>query len=270
MAFMDDLGLVEVLIGLVAVLFCYVGLLSWWYIRTNNAEELKKLLRASSLPVGVTGAIGLIMGLWTEFTWPYNVTIPINGVPTNVLGGYNIFFGDAMVLFGLVACTYAAAAYVGHHLHVTGVLALVTGAALAFYGWTGYGAAGGGFTKDPLDTFLMYGAFALAGVLAFPATVITDWYLNAAAKGRTFWQKEVSDVKYRLPMGARAAQPISKVTTEEETSSTSKILGYRMPLLLQLMVLAFPIAAALASIAAFWYFGVTLPGHLGGGASAAP
>jgi uncharacterized membrane protein len=261
MAFMDDLALVEVLIGFVAVLLCYVGLLSWWYIRSNNAKQLKETLRASSIPIGVVGAVTLSLGLWTEMTWPYGLTF---------LGGYNIFFGDAMVLFGLVTVAFAAAAYMGHHLHMVGLLAAVAGVVLAFYGWTGYTAAKGGFTKDPLDTFLMYGAFGLAAAFAFPATIIMDYYLAAVAAGRSIWQTTLTPARsgFRAINAVRATGSIAGVP--DSTSSEGGELHYRAPLIVQTLMLVFPVLWALAAVAAFWYFDTTLPGHLGGGAGAAP
>jgi len=47
-------------------------------------------------------------------------------------------------------------------------------------------------------------------------------------------------------------------------------VAYRMPAILQVMVLAFPVFMALASFAALYFFGTTLPGHLGSGAANAP
>ena len=258
MAFIDDLALVELLIGLVAVLMAYVGVLAFWAIRTNNAAWLRSTLRSSAIPIGGIGGVTLALAMWTEIAWPYGLTF---------LGGYNIFFGDVMVLFGLVAVAFAAAAYLGHHLHVVGLLALVAGIATAFYGWIGY-TASPAFTKEPFDTMLMYGAFGMAAVAAFPATIITDYYLHAVESGRSLWQRTVSATRFRGPLGTRAAQPMSKVASEVGGGST--VVGFRVPAALQLVMLAFPVLMTCAAVAAFWYFGSTLPGHLGNGPGKAP
>jgi uncharacterized membrane protein len=256
MAFMDDLALVEVLIGMAAVIFAYVGILSWWAIRTNNPSFLRKTLKSSAVPMGGVGITTMILALWTEMAWPFGLTS---------LGGYNIFFGDVMVFFGLVTIAYAVAAYLGHYMHVVGLLALVAGAATAFYGWTGL-TANPAFTKDPYDTWLMYGAFAASGLAAFPATIIIDYYLNAAETGKNIWQRVVSvTTPSRSHLGTRAAQNLSPVD-----SSSGTVTKYRLHWALQLVLLAFPVLMTCAAIAAFWYFGTTLPGHLGKGAGAAP
>lgn len=277
MTFIDDLALVEVLVGMVAVLFTYLGLLCWWYIRSNNAKQLKDTLRASSIPVGAVGGVTLGLGLWIEVTWPFSVIVPIAGVPTNVLAGYNIFFGDAMMLFGLVAMAFAAAAYLGHHMHLVGLLAAVAGVVLAFYGWCGYtagGSAGLGagskaFTLDPLDTLMLYGSFGLAAAFSFPASIVLDYYLTAVEAGRSIWQ--TTKVPKRTGLRAiNAVRGSASIAGVPEGTSKEGELHYRAPMVVQLLMLAFPVLWCLAAIAAFWYFGVTLPGHLGGGASAAP
>ncbi len=260
MAFVDDLALVEVLIGLVAVLLAYTGVLAFWAIRTNRPQWLRTTLKSSAIPIGGVGAVTMALALWTEMTWPF---------PIAYMGGYNIFFGDVMLLFGLVAVCFALAAYLGHHLHLVGLLALVVGIVTAFYGWTGY-TANPAFTKDPYTTFLMYGAFGLAAVSAFPATIVTDYFLSASSAGRSIWTS-LTGSGLRTPMGSRAAQPMSKLDTEgtDEDGSRSE-RGYRVHWALQLVMLAFPLLMALAAYAAFAYFATTLPGHLGAGAAKAP
>lgn len=266
MGFMDNLALVEVLIGTLAILLSYVGLLTWWYIRSNNAKQLQQTLKASAIPIGIVGAGALAIGLWTEFVWPYTLVI----AGTNVIGGYNIYFGDVLTLCGLVAVAYAAAAWVGHHLHMVGLLAAVCGIVVAFYGWTGTYTASPAFTKDPFDTFLMYGAFGLAAFMAFPATIVMDYYLSAVAAGRSIWQTTTLPLRtgFRAINAVRGTGSIAGVP--DSTSSEGGELHYRAPILLQTLMLAFPVLWALAAIAAFWYFDITLPGHLGGGAGAAP
>ncbi len=262
MPFVDDLALVEVLIGLVAVLLAYTGVLAFWAIRTNRPQWLRTTLKSSAIPIGGVGAVTLALAMWIEMTWPF---------PIAYMGGYNIFFGDVMVLFGLVTIAYAFAAYLGHHLHLVGVLALVAGVVTAFYGWVGYTATPA-FTTEPFDTFLLYGAFGLAGVLALPATILTDYYLSAVAAGRSVWQSVVTPEPRRVAkgMGTRAAQPVSDLGTGKGSDTKGLETRYRVHWALQIVMLAFPVIMTAAAVAAFWYFGTTLPGHLGAGPAKAP
>lgn len=232
-------------------------------IRSNKPDVLRKVLRASAVPVGLVGGATLSLAIWGEMTWPF--------LASDGMAGYNIFFFDPMMLMGLVLVSLAVCAFLHLHLQYAGLFALVAGAAVAFYGWTGY-TAHPAFTKDPFDTLLLYLGFGLAGALALPATVVVDYYLSAVESGRTPWQIARSKLSTGFRgLGTRAAQsvvPVGGSAASEESSPTEMV--YHMPKIIQALVLLFPIIIALAGIAAFWYFGVTLPGHLGAGAAGAP
>ncbi|MGA8664038.1 MAG: DUF981 family protein [Thermoplasmata archaeon] len=262
--FIDDLALVEVLLLLGAAVLAYGGVMAWWAIRSNDPKGLRGALKGMAIPLGMVGFSTTTLALWGEMVWPF----------PSFMAGYNIFFFDAMLLFGLLCLAYAVACYFGTKLQYVGLFAMVAGGATAFYGWTGY-TASTPFTKDPFDTLLLYAGFSLAGILSFPATIIVDYYLDHVDSVKApFRTVELpAGARRARAMGARGSQPVvpggapsaspSKDVTETE-------LGYHVPIWVQSLLLLFPIFMALAGIAALWYFGVTLPGHLGGGAAAAP
>jgi uncharacterized membrane protein len=261
MAFIDDLALVEVLLLLVATVLAYAGVRVWLAIRSDQPDSLKRMLKSTAVPVGAVGVLTLGFSFWGELMWPFPAS----------MAGYNIFFFDPLILMGLVLTAYAITAYLNLRLQYVGVFALVAGAVTAFYGWTGY-TAHPAFTKDPFDTLLLYAGFALAGLVALPATIVVDWYMSAADGNRHPWKLvDPSSIRQFRGFGVRAVQPVVGASKAGTTSgSSSGRLTYHMPYVLQGLLLVFPVAMALAGIAAFWYFGVTLPGHLGGGPSAAP
>lgn len=265
MAFIDDLALVEVLLMLAASVLTYVGLVGWWAMRHNDAKGLRNAIKGGAVPVGLVGGVTLALALWGEMTWPFPAAAK--------MGGYNIFFLDVMVLFGIVMVAYAVSAYYTVRLQYMGILAMVAGAVTIFYGYTGY-TANPQFTKEPFDTLLLYMGFGAAGIAAFPASIVVDLYLAAAEGVSTFWSSvATSQSRVFTPMGVRGvgAIPGSKAAEATEDEDSAKFTSpYRIPVLLQLVVLGFPLFMALAGIAAMWYFGVTLPGHLGGGPAAAP
>ena len=47
-----------------------------------------------------------------------------------------------------------------------------------------------------------------------------------------------------------------------EEADTDLPLRFRVPTFVHLLMLAVPVFMALAALAAFWFFGTTLPGHL--------
>ncbi len=60
---------------------------------------------------------------------------------------------------------------------------------------------------------------------------------------------------------------LHRAPTHEENEPRTQ---YQVPIWAQTLLRRFPVFMGLAEIAALWYFEVTLPGHLGGGAGAAP
>ncbi len=261
--FIDDLALVEVLLLLGAAILAYGGVMSWWAIRTNNPKELRYVLHGMAIPLGSVGVATTVLALWGEMTWPF--------LMSDGMGGYNIFFFDAMLLFGLVTTAYAIAAYLSVRMQYIGLFALVAGGVTVFYGYTGYGAS---FTKDPFETFLLYAGFGLAGIFAFPATIIMDYFLAAKDALRSPWMHgRVVGAPIMRALGNRGVQPVVAAAAAGKEGSAAPApteVKFHVPYWVQTLLLLFPVFAALAAIAALWYFGITLPGHLGGGPSTAP
>jgi putative membrane protein len=261
MAFIDDLALIEVLLLLAAAVLAYGGVMAWWAIRTNDPKGLRNVLHGMAIPLGGVGLSLTGLALWGEMTWPFP--------GADNLAGYNIFFFDPMLLFGIVLVSYAAAAYLSLRMQYVGLLALIAGAVTMFYGWTGYTATAA-FTKDPLDTLLLYFAFGAAGIFAFPATIVMDYFVRSTDKAEVPWVFSIRPLGAGRSrgLGVRGVQPIAPSGSPSAEAATETT--YHVPIWAQGLLLLFPIFATLAAIAALWYFGVTLPGHLGAGPGAAP
>ncbi|MGC2035200.1 MAG: hypothetical protein WA761_07150, partial [Thermoplasmata archaeon] len=160
----------------------------------------------------------------------------------------------------------------GLRLQYVGLLALVAGGVVAFYGWTGY-TAHPAFTTDPFYTLLLYAGFGAAALFAFPATVIVDYYLASTDALRApFLSVRQGTPSGLRHLGIRGAQPIvpGAAAPTPDPDELGAEIRYHVPRWVQGLVLLFPGVMGLAAIAAFWYFGVTLPAHLGAGAGAAP
>jgi uncharacterized membrane protein len=257
--FIDNLALTEALLLFAAAILTFMGMSVWWAIRKNNPDKVKAALRGGALPLGAVGITALVLGFYEEMVWPYPAAI----------GGYNILFNDMTLLFGVVVLALAAAAYLGIQLQYVGVFAFIAGAVTMFYGWTAYGFH---YTKDPFDTLLLYGAFGLAGILALPATVVADYYLGTVAKSDTAWRSSARNPSIRRALGVRAAQKVGTTSTGTSNTEPAEVesttsFRYRMPIYLQVLVLAFPVIMVAAGVAAWWYLGVTLPWHLTPGAT---
>ncbi len=264
--FIDNLALIEVLIATVAVLFAYAGVLVWYSIRQNDPKGVRGVLKGLSVPLGMVGVAIFGLALWGEMTWPF--------LASDGLGGYNIFFFDPLLLFGVVLISYAISAHLSIKMQYVGLIALLAGAVTIFYGWTGY-TASPAFTKDPFDTLLLYCAFGVTGIAAFPATVVIDYYLKCADLGRPAFSpllQRTGTRSIRSIGTARGVQPVVPAIAPAGSSANepteSSTFGF--PIWAQTLVLLFPLFAMCAALAAFWYFDITLPGHLGSGAASAP
>lgn len=237
--FVDDLGFIVALILAAAAVFTYVSLRVFLAIYRNNPSRVRAILKASAVPTGLIGVSAFVLGLFTEMTWPFLLS--------DGLGSYDIFFGDVLMLFAMVMIVYAIVAYVGLRLEYAGIFALISGIIVAWYGYWGYttlvkpGVLG--LTKDPLETFLLYLAFAAAGFFAYPATLAVDWYLDHP--GPTWTSFTLAATPDSSDAGAAAAPG-----------------KFRLPATFYFVTVWFPIFVFLAFVAAWFYMGSILPGHL--------
>jgi len=233
-SFIDDLGFVVALILAGAAVLTLASIRMFWHILRNDPGRVRATIRSSAVPAGVIGMVALALGLYTEFTWPYLVS--------DGLGSYNIFFGDPISLFGMVFIVYGLVGYFGLKLEYAGVFGFVAGVITAWYGWWGYttltSSGTFGLTKDPLETLLLYGAYAAAGVFSLPAALVVDY-------GPTF------------PKLSLCMRPSSDAAAEGSATG-----GYRVPLWVYLGTVWFPIFMFLAALAAWFYIGDIIPGHL--------
>jgi uncharacterized membrane protein len=255
MAFIDILALQEVTLLLAAVIVAYVGAVSFWAMYTNNAAGLKSALKAAAVPIGVVGATATIFGVWGEMVWQY---------PAPYLTQYNIFFNDIYLLFGLTLLVLAVSMGLSLKLQYAGLFGLVAGGVTISYAWNGYVL---GLTKDPLETFLLFCGFGLAGILSFPATVMAD-HFAAHPDGTAFGvptSVAASTVRRTISFqsSSRAAQPIAPVgPTAAPEADVIVPVKFQLPAWVTVSLIVFIVSVALAAFAALAYLDSTMPAHL--------
>ncbi len=252
MAFIDILALEEATLLIAAVLIGYVGVIGFFAMRRNDPPGLKSALRGAAIPIGSLGVVVTTLAIWGEVAWP----LP---------GSYNILFTDVYLLFGLTLVILAVSMAGALKLQYAGLFALAAGGVSIAYGWAGYGL---GMTKEPLETFLLYGAFGLAGILAFPATFVVDRYFehpdNTAFALRTGTSVSAHR-RVSIRATTRAAQPIVPVgsSASADAESTPGVLSaFHLPVYIDVTLLVFVASIALAGIAALFYLDSTLSAHL--------
>lgn len=255
MPFIDNLALTEALLLFAAAVMTYMGVTTWWAMVQNRPDKVRSALRGAALPLGAVGVTSVTLGLWAEMVWPYGLSMP--------MASYNIFFNDATLMLGIVLVAFAAAAYLHLRLQYVGVLAFMAGVAVLLYGWSGYGL---GMTKDPFETFLLYAGFGVAGIVALPATIVTDHYLANVAESPTSWRTSVPATSRLARFGTRAVQSLGGGPRsgggESGSGGTGGVLRYRIPTYVHIVLLLFPVFMLLAGVAAWGYLGTTVPHHL--------
>jgi uncharacterized membrane protein len=237
-SFIDDLGFIVALILTGATLLAWTSIRGFMAVLRNNPSQLRAILKGSAIPAGIVGMIAAGLGLDIEFTWPF--------LASDGLGSYNIFFGDVLMLFAMVMIVYALVAYLGLKLEYAGLFGFVAGVITAGYGYWGYTTLVSpgvlGLTKDPLETFLLYLGFAAAGVFSLPAALVVDWFLEHP--GSTW-----TPLSVRLRPATEGREPTAGGT-------------FHLPYNVYLLAGWFPLFVTLAGVAAWFYIGGILPGHL--------
>jgi putative membrane protein len=170
MTFTDDLTLVLDLLILVAVTVFYTGLTVWFEMRRKDRLRAQTHLREGALLMGTLGGVLGVIALWGEFTWPLNV--PVMG--SNVLAAYDLLFFDSLVLLALLLVSFALAVYFRHPTHLVGMLGVVIGSGIIYYGYRAWTLS---LTLEPLETLLLFLGFGAVAILSYPVTLYIDWFV---------------------------------------------------------------------------------------------
>ena len=216
MTFVDNLSLITDLLILVPCLVFYTGFMIWINMRRKDLPKAQSSLREGATALGVVGFVIGLFAIWGSETWPLNVTV----AGSNILASYDLFFFDVLVLLAVLLVAFAITVNLKLPTHFVGMMAVVTGFGVGFYGYRAYGIS---LTLDPLQTYLLYLAFAATSVLSYPATLYVDWFVNG-------------------PTNPGAA-PISSDPTPRPQ--------FRM--MWNFLIGFFLLVTALAAIAAIWY-----------------
>jgi len=252
MAFIDILALEECLILMAAVFVGYTGALATVAMVRRDPAGLRATLKGASAPFLGIGAIATLFGVWGEVVWPY---------PAPYLTAYNILFNDVFLLFGMTMVALGVSLALGLRLQYAGLFALVAGGVTMAYGWNGYVL---GMTKEPLYTLLLFGAYGLAGLLAFPTAFMTDLYLeNPDGSAFTLAAAAPHRRSVSIQASARAVQPVAPGVMETSPAPTfTDPIVARVPLWVTGSMIAFVVSAGLAAFAALYFLDSTMPAHL--------
>jgi uncharacterized membrane protein len=166
MGFIDDLTLVLDLLILITTTIFYTGVMVWFEARRKDLPRAQTHLQSGSLLLGLLGALIGLFAVWGELAWP------ITGFPG--AQSYDLFFYDVLILLGLLLVAFALAVRFRYPTHFVGMLGVIIGLGVLFYGVRAYQL---GLTQHPLETLLMYMAFGGVAIMSYPATLYLDWFV---------------------------------------------------------------------------------------------
>ncbi len=169
-AFIDELAYYLFGIAFAAFLLAYLASVMYLSYRKDRMD-MRSHLEDMSVPLGFLGGYLLVMGAISQMTW----FLP---------GAYNILFYDPMVSLGLLLLIFAFSIKMKFKLQFTGFLALMMGIMTIWYGINGYNLS---LTKAPLEMLGMFVLYGLAGVFAFPVSVIMDRFPKHKRDMRLGW-----------------------------------------------------------------------------------
>lgn len=169
-ATLDDLTAIMNLMVLVCAAVFYTGFFVYWHARKRDYERAEQHLREGGFLMGLLGGALGVIALWGEFTWPLG----------GASGAYNLYFFDPLLLLAFLTVAFAVAVWFRLPTHFVGMLAVVSGAGVIYYGLRSDYIYGLQLTKEPLETLLLYLAFGAMAILAYPATMYVDWFVTSA------------------------------------------------------------------------------------------
>ncbi len=124
----------------------------------NKKTDFSEHLKGASVPLALIGAYLFVSGLWGQFVWP----LP---------GSYNILFYDPFISFGIILLSFSFVIRFGGRFDYTGILSLLAGVMTIAYGFEGYNL---GLSSAPIALLGMYFLFGIAGIFAYPASLILE------------------------------------------------------------------------------------------------
>jgi len=225
MGFVDDLSVIVDLLVLVAVVIFYTGFLVWFHtLYKKDAPRAYTHLREGGFVLALLGSLIGLFAIWGEFVWPLTFQTP--GGPFTV---YNIFFFDPLILLSLLLVGFGAAVWFKLPTHFIGVMAVVSGGGVIYYGYLGYQ---NNLTLDHLETFLLFLVWGVMAIASYGATLFVDWFVIGTQNPN--------------------AGPLASSPTPA------------FPRMWTVLILLFLVVVVLAGVAAIWYGQDITWGHLGG------
>ncbi|MHB8361034.1 MAG: DUF981 family protein [Thermoplasmataceae archaeon] len=171
MVFIDNLAFELFTLVFAGVILLYMTMGVYYDYSRKDERNLQKHMMNGTAPLALVGIVILLLGLYSEMTWPLSLGTSVPAAVQSKFSSYNILFYDPYMFAGIIILSYVLAVHFNYKLQYVGILALVAGIFAIDYGYQAYLL---NMTSEPLGMFLMYIAYGAVGILSFPVTLIVD------------------------------------------------------------------------------------------------
>ena len=156
--FVDNLAYLLFALGFVGVLTLYMTIGVFMSYKKTKKLNIYDMVSGGILPLGLLGAYLFIMAVVGQLEW-------------QLPGPYNMVFFDPLAALSIVLIGFAWSIRSKLKMHYVGLLSLMAGLMVIFYGLNGYAI---GLTQSPTAFLVLYVAFGFVGILSFPVSLIMD------------------------------------------------------------------------------------------------
>jgi putative membrane protein len=170
MVFVDNLAISLLAVSFVGALTLYMTVRAYLGYRKGAKDPCDDVIPGMLTLAGL-GVFVFGIGLIGELTWP----LP---------GSYNILYFDPLMMLGVILVSFAISVVYRRKTQYAGLLALLAGAMVAYYGIVAYGL---GLSKDPLVLLALYLSFGTSAMLSYPVTLIFDIMSGKGRRASRLW-----------------------------------------------------------------------------------
>ncbi|MCL4373153.1 DUF981 domain-containing protein [Candidatus Parvarchaeota archaeon] len=166
MGFVDELALELFFVAFIgfltdyAVIAVYRDYKARYVNKSNSKLSIESHLQGSIFMFAALAVFILVMGFYGEVTW-------------NLPGAYDLLFYDPFIMMGILTLGFVLTVKYNQKLQYVGLIALFMGLVIIEYGISGYNL---GYTSSPIALLGLYTAFGIAGIFAYPTTLVMDKY----------------------------------------------------------------------------------------------
>ena len=123
MAFIDDLAFELFTLVFAGVILLYMTLGVYYDYSKKGERNLEEHMLSGVGPLAIVGIVMILMGLYSEMTWPLSLGSAVPAAVEAKFQSYNILFYDPYMFAGIVIISYVISVKMKYKLQYVGILA---------------------------------------------------------------------------------------------------------------------------------------------------